>query len=58
MWTFEKVLLDLLPHCFQSFLNVLVFWPKGMWEPIPALEGEVPTTGPSGKSPSALHLIL
>lgn len=26
----EKFLLDLLPHCFQSFLNVLVFWPKGM----------------------------
>ena len=42
-------------------LYILVFWPQGMWDlspppriapPSPALEGEVFTTGPPGKSPA------
>ena len=28
---FKKSLLNLLQHCF-SYFNVLVFWPRGMWE--------------------------
>ena len=53
MWTifFFKSLLNLLQYCFY----VLAFWPEGMWDlsfesTPPALESEIGTTGPPGKS--------
>ena len=56
---FSKVFIEFV--IILLLFYVLVFWPPGMWdlvpwpgiEPVPtALEGEVPTTGPPGKSPS------
>ena len=57
MWTILKPLLNLLQYCF-----CFMFWsfgheacrimatPRGMEPVLPALEGEVLTTGPPGKS--------
>jgi len=54
-----KSLWNFLQCCFYC-LNVLVFWPWSMWDlnyqtkdqtRHPALEGEILTTGPPGKSP-------
>ena len=57
MWTIFKVFIEFVTILLLFY--VLVFWPQGMWdlpgpgiEPTPpALEGEVLTTGPPGKSP-------
>ena len=57
MWTILKVFIEFVTILLRYY--VLVFWPRGMWdlsprlgiEPAPpALEGEVLTTGPPGKS--------
>ena len=59
MWAIFNVLIEFVTTLLLVFLNVLVFWPLGMWdaspapgiEPVPpALEGKVLTTGPPGKS--------
>ena len=56
MWTIFKVFIDFATILFLFY--VLCFWPWGMWDlssPViepapPALEGEVLSTGPPGKS--------
>ena len=58
---FLRFLMNLLQYCL---FHVLFFWLQGMWdlssqpgtEPtFPALEGDILTTGPPGKS---LHLLI
>ena len=50
MWTIFKVFIEFVTILFLFY----VFWPRGMWDLIEpaslALEGEVLTTGPPGKS--------
>ena len=62
MWTIFKVLNESVT--ILLVFHVLFFWLQGMWdlssqpgtEPtFPALEGDILTTGPPGKS---LHLLL
>ena len=59
MWTIFKLFVEFVT--ILLLFHVLVFWPQGMWDsqlldqgsnldPTPALEGEVLTTGPPGKS--------
>ena len=57
MWTIFKVFVEFVTALL--LFRVLVFWPRGMWglsspprieHAPPALEGEVLTTGPAGKS--------
>ena len=59
MWTIFKLFIEFVT--ILLLFHVLVFWPQGMWDsqlldqgsnldPTPALEGEVLTTGPPGKS--------
>ena len=57
MWTiFWKVCIEFVTILLLFY--VLVYWPQGMWDlssstrdrTLPALEGEVLTTGPPGKS--------
>ena len=56
MWTILKVFIEFAAILFLFY--VLVFWPQGMWDlglpirnqtRVPALDGEVLTTGPLGK---------
>ena len=59
MWTIFKLFIEFVT--ILLLCHVLVFWPRGLWDsqrldrgsnldPTPALEGEVLTTGPPGKS--------
>ena len=57
LWTIFKVFIEFVKLLFLFY--VLVFWPQGMWDLssptrgqtcTPALDDEVWTTGPSGKS--------
>ena len=54
MWIIFKVFIEFVT--ISLLFSVLVFWPRGMWDPppgieptLPALEGEVLTTGLPGK---------
>ena len=65
MWTIFKVFIDLLQYCFcclsSGFLAMrhvgsqILAPPPDIQPAPPALEGEVLTSGPPGKSPTRLH---